>query len=147
MNSIKLLLIPFLILFSSCAIQGDYIKIGDSKINIIKVAESKEDMYQGLSNIESICANCGMLFHYEDKAQRAYVMRNMLFPLDMIWIADGVVVDIHENLETEGERTTNVYKPKELMDEVLEVNAGFVKQNKIEIGDKLVYRIKQFDEN
>jgi len=147
MKIARLLLVFLFIFLSACSSQRDYIKINNTKIEIIKVAKSHDDKYQGLSFKKSICENCGMLFVYDDKKERGYVMRNMLFPLDMIWIANGEVININKNLLPEGGKTKNVYMSGSEMDSVLEVNAGFSSQHNIKVGDKIIYQIENFNEN
>jgi uncharacterized membrane protein (UPF0127 family) len=62
-------------------------------------------------------------------------MKGMNFPLDFIWIRENKVVDITENAPAETKTIPSIYKPKEPVDMVLEVNAGVVKKDKIKIGD------------
>lgn len=104
----------------------------------IEIANNPIEYYNGLSNRESICNSCGMLFIFPDKKIRNFVMRNMKFPLDIIWISDDKIVGFDENLAPEGSKPKNLYNSEEPVDLVLEVNAGFVEKNKISIND-IVY--------
>ena len=63
-------------------------------------------------------------------------MKGMEFPLDMIWIRDGRVIGYEENVPVVTSGTLPTYAPKELINMVLEVNAGFVGQNSIKVGDE-----------
>ncbi len=64
----------------------------------------------------------------------------MLFNLDFIWIADGKVVDLTENVSAPS--ASNHYQvariqPKVPVDMVLEVNQGFIKDNKISVNNHI----------
>lgn len=108
--------------------------IGGHKI-IVEIADTDEKRYQGLSNRENLCPDCGMLFVWPEKAERAFVMRDMKIKLDIIWINNGKVVKIDENLAPEGSLPINLYKSPGPVDYVLEVNAGFTKKNNIKVND------------
>jgi uncharacterized membrane protein (UPF0127 family) len=70
-------------------------------------------------------------------------MKDMLFNLDLIWIKNGLVVDITKNaLAPEVNTKLNelpLYKPNSDIDMVLEVNSGWTDKNNIRIGDQLTY--------
>ncbi|MFA5125118.1 MAG: DUF192 domain-containing protein [Patescibacteria group bacterium] len=102
------------------------------KVEIVDTAVSRVN---GLSGRESLCASCGMLFVYDNSAKRAFWMKNMNFPLDIIWLNDNRAVGFSEALEPEGEEPSRTYASPEPVDMVLEVNAGFVAKNGIKAGD------------
>jgi uncharacterized membrane protein (UPF0127 family) len=91
--------------------------------------------YLGLSNRESLCANCGMLFAFPDKQIREFVMRDMKFPLDIIFINDNKIINIAENLPPEGAKPLNIYASSKIANNVLEIPAGFCQKNGIKAGD------------
>ena len=67
-------------------------------------------------------------------------MKGMLIPIDIIWINDGKVSLINENVPQPAtpdvpESNLPSYSPKDPIDYVLEVMAGFSKENKIKVGD------------
>ena len=104
----------------------------------IEVADSPEKQYKGLSNRPSICSDCGMLFVFKDRSPRTFVMREMEFPLDIVWI-DGVrVVGAAKDLPPEGKNYSKRYDSGEDVDRVLELNAGTVERDNINIGDNVV---------
>ena len=65
--------------------------VTDVRINqhLIKteIARTPYQFYQGLSKRARICVDCGMLFVFSDFDERTFVMRDMNFPLDIIFIA------------------------------------------------------------
>jgi len=113
------------------------------KVNgrIIKVEESSSalDQYLGLSNRPSLCADCGMLFIFPDKQEREFVMRKMNFPLDIIFLNDGKIINIAANLKPEGDNPAIRYKSLSPADKVLELNGGYSEKYGIKAGDTVIY--------
>lgn len=67
----------------------------------VAVADTHEEQYQGLSNTEALSPDTGMLFVYAEEAERTFVMREMNYPIDMVFIgADRTITTIH-HAETE----------------------------------------------
>jgi hypothetical protein len=115
------------------------VEIGNQKLNV-EVAQTDLTRQQGLSGRESLAQNDGMLFVFPSVGRYAFWMKGMRFPLDFIWIKDNQVVEITANAPTE----PNVpdaglfrYLPKEEVDSMIEVNAGWAKTNKIKVGDEI----------
>ena len=107
--------------------------------NVIKAetADSVLTQYHGLSNRPSLCPDCGMLFNFPDFQEREFVMRDMEFPLDIIFIADGKIINIAANLPPEGHEPSVIYKSNGPADQVLEVNGGYAEQKGIKVGDMI----------
>ncbi len=67
----------------------------------------------------------------------------MHFNLDMLWLAENKVVDITYNAkkpsEAEFDNPKARYFSKVPVDKVIEVNAGWVKENGIKLGDEVKY--------
>ena len=78
-----------------------------------------------------------MLFVFSDKQERIFVMRNMYFPLDIIWIDGDKIVNISKNLLPKGPRPEVFYHSDAPVDYVLEVNAGLADKFNFKIGDKV----------
>lgn len=92
----------------------------------------------GLSGRSSLCALCGMVFVFRQAQIQNFWMKEMKFPLDMIFIRDHKVVEIVENVPVKkpaGE--TPRVRSQEPADMVLEVNAGFVVKNHVALGDEV----------
>jgi hypothetical protein len=100
-----------------------------------EIANNPYSRYRGLSGREELCADCGMLFVFPQKANETFVMRNMKFALDIIWISDNEIIKIDKNLVPEGAIPKNFYSSGESVDYVLEVNGGFADGNNIKAGD------------
>lgn len=82
------------------------------------------EQYRGLSGREYLCADCGLLFVFPDSAPRSFVMREMNFPLDIIFINDGRIINIEAEAQPEGIDPENFYLSAGSADMVLEVPAG-----------------------
>ena len=68
-------------------------------------------------------------------------MKDMKFPIDIIWIQGNEVVDIAPNLPVVAAEFLSTYEPKVPANYVLEVNAGFVEEHGIKVGDNIEIRI------
>ncbi|OGF22159.1 hypothetical protein A2Y83_00970 [Candidatus Falkowbacteria bacterium RBG_13_39_14] len=101
----------------------------------IEVADTPAKRYLGLSNRDYLCSECGMLFIFADKEAREFVMREMEFNLDIIWISDGRIVKIDKDLPAEGEKYEKIYSSGTKVDMVLELNAGYCDGHGIKVGD------------
>lgn len=94
----------------------------------------------GLSNQASMPTTSGMLFVFEQAQRHAFWMKDMLFPLDIVWIYNNKVVDISSNLPTPSagiaDEQLQLYQPKTAANYVLEINAFEAKD--VKIGDEVV---------
>jgi len=118
-------------------------RISTIKINqqIIKaeIVSNASDQYSGLSNRVSLCADCGMLFVFPDKQDREFVMRNMNFPLDIIFLDNGKIINIAANLKPEGNSPVTRYKSLAPANQVLELNGGYSEKYGVKAGDMVIY--------
>ncbi len=101
----------------------------------VELADTLEKHIQGLSDKEELID--GMLFLFDERQIRSFWMKNMHFPIDIIWIDDEKIVNISKNLPPEGENPKKTYSSIYPVYYVLEVNAGFCEQNNISIGDRV----------
>ena len=108
----------------------------NNKIINVELAKTSSQHIQGLSNRSSLDAYSGMLFIFADKQIRSFWMKEMEFPLDIIWILDNKIVGIESNVPIP-ENINNLpsYLSPESVNYVLEINAGFAEKNNIKIGD------------
>lgn len=131
--------ILFIFIYSKKAekLGNGYVKI-NNKIIAVEIASSEAQHYQGLSNRADLCLDCGMLFVFPDYQIRKFVMRNMNFPLDIIFINDGKIINIEKNLAPEGINPNKIYQSVLTADKVLEVNGNYCDTNNIKIGDNII---------
>jgi uncharacterized protein len=109
-------------------------------INIpVEIADETEEQRQGLSGRGSLDEGSGLLFIFPDKQVRVFWMKDMFFPLDIIWIADNKIIKTDENLPPGGKSPAEKYNSVRPANYVLEVNAGFVARHGLKVGDDIKY--------
>lgn len=118
------------------------ITVGSTKVDA-QIAGTADRRAKGLSGVTSLKENGGMLFVFDTKSViPAFWMKDMLIPLDIIWIGSGRVVRIDKNVPvpTPGtaDNSLRTYSPGQPIDYVLEVGAGFSDKNKIKVGDTII---------
>ncbi len=107
----------------------------------LTVVRSERDRMNGLSGRRSLDRDDGMLFVFEEKDRHSFWMKNMNFPLDIIYIDDNKVVDIKKNAQPISEEDTSptIYTPSRPANYVLEVNAGVADEYKITVGSTISF--------
>lgn len=119
---------------------GKMIRIGQTLVKV-ELARQPAELLQGLSGRESIGLDQGMLFLFDRAEAHRFWMKDMLFPLDFVWINDGQVVEITSNVPPPipGGSRPAILIPREFVKQVLEVNGGWVASHDIGVGDKVDY--------
>jgi uncharacterized membrane protein (UPF0127 family) len=80
-----------------------------------------------------------MLFVYQEEGAHSFWMKNMRFPLDIIWIdRNNRIVDIYE-FALPCKDFCKTITPRANAKLVLEVNAGFIAKNRIRVGNKVIF--------
>ncbi len=101
----------------------------------IEIVDTAAKRIQGLSNRTSLADQSGMLFIFPQPGRHSFWMKDMNFPLDFIWIRSGRVVQISTNVPATQPAVT--LTPDSLVDQVLEIPAGFIDKNGIKVGDEV----------
>ncbi|ELZ29857.1 hypothetical protein C474_12511 [Halogeometricum pallidum JCM 14848] len=103
----------------------------------VRVADSYEKRYTGLSDTESLGADEGMLFVHDEEGEYAYVMREMAFPLDIVFVdANGTITRIHHaELPSEGASGDDLTRYRGTGKYVLEVPYGYTNETGVDVGD------------
>jgi uncharacterized membrane protein (UPF0127 family) len=127
--------IPFLKNLTSKAT----IEINNIEIDV-DIADSVALQTKGLSGRSVLNEEEGMLFIFPDDKIRYFWMKDMLFPIDIIWIdKEGRIIGIEENApKPEGstpDYKLSIYSSPKPVPYVLEVNAGFSERNNIKVND------------
>lgn len=116
------------------------IEIDETLINA-EIADDPAKRSKGLGGRESLASQSGMLFIFDRKDLFSFWMKNMKFPIDILWVRDGEIVDIDEEVPppTPGtnDKDLKIYQPNQAVNMVLEVNSGFAKHQNIKVGDKI----------
>ena len=101
----------------------------------IEVAETPDQLHQGLMFRDSMAEDAGMLFLLGTEDVASFWMRNTFLPLDMLFIArDGRISNIHRNAAP---GSTAIISSTVPVIAVLEVNAGITGRLGIHAGDRV----------
>ena len=103
----------------------------------VELAKTMEEWQNGLMYRTSLPENQGMLFVFQDNQERAFWMKNVVIPLDMVFIDnEGIIHNIISNAVPgdESQRRSNGPVPY-----VLEINGGVAEKLGIEVGDKVIH--------
>lgn len=116
-------------------------KIGENTVKIT-LAKTQEERAKGLSGVSSLPADQGMLFVFDQKDTfPSFWMKDMVIPIDIIWMNDEKVAKIDKNIGPPAAETLDknlkLFRPDKPIDYVLEVNAGFSDKNNIKTGDSV----------
>ncbi len=104
----------------------------------VEIANSSKAQAQGLMGREQLNENAGMLFVYEDDAQRFFWMKNTRIPLSLAFIdKSGEVLEIiHLQPHKPGTRIPS-YRSRHKVRQVLEVNQGWFLRNGFGLGARV----------
>ena len=108
----------------------------------VDVAVTPKEKEIGLGNRDSLASDHGLLFVYDHKEMFSFWMKNMRFPIDIIWIDEQTIVDITRSVPVSDNPVSDlpIYHPIAPIDKVLEVNAGIADIYGISIGDKIIIK-------
>lgn len=113
----------------------------NNKTFALYVAKSGKDKEIGLSKYNKISENQGMIFQFEKDGFYPFWMKEMKFPIDIIYINDGKIVTVYKNVPTPSSSNPSppIYTNLEPADTVLEVNAGLSQKYNFKEGDKVSF--------
>ena len=106
------------------------------------IADNRSLKVLGLSETDVLPPNRGMVFVFDSEADRTFVMTNMSFGIDIVFIdANGTITEIHhapkpapdEDGSSQGYRGNGQY--------VLEVNEHWTTEHEIETGDRVEFEL------
>jgi len=115
------------------------IKIKNQQFKLY-IAKTSQEKQIGLSQKKSIPQEYGMLFPFEKPDYHSFWMKNMQFPIDIIYIKSNKIVDIFSSVQPPAKPTDNIeiIKPSEPSDTVLEINQGLSKKYSFQKGDTVI---------
>lgn len=106
----------------------------------VDLADSMLSQSQGLSGRPSLPEDNGMLFMFRVPFSYGFWMKDMQFPIDIVWVRKGHITGFAENAEPELRKSMfrlKQYYPSGAIDQALEVNAGTVKKYGFAVGDEV----------
>jgi len=117
--------------------------VGDQRI-AIEVVRTPEEQRLGLGERASLDWGKGMLFQYEKAIFPKFWMKGMRFDIDIIWIRDGRIIEISNQVPHVPGQNGPTVTPRSLADSVLEVPSGFAQANRLHPGQSV--KIELFGE-
>lgn len=135
---LKILGLFLIFLFLSACSNGMVdLKINEKKIRA-EIAADAISKAKGLSDREELCKNCGMVFVFGEESKHTFWMKDMNFPLDIIYVNNDQIVEIFDNVQIYNDlgEFTEIF-PNKSADKVLELNAGWCEKNNVLVGDKI----------
>ena len=106
----------------------------------IEVADTPAKRELGLGERDALPADQGMYFPFGASQRWVFWMKGMRFPIDIIWIQDGKVVDIAESVPVPDGLPLQTYAPSGPAEAVLELNAGVAREIGLQPGDDVLLR-------
>lgn len=101
-----------------------------------EMVSTPQALTRGLSGRENLNDGSGMLFVFNTSGKHSFWMKDMKFPIDIIWIDENLrVVDLKADVPPES--YPELFTPRMPSRYVLEVQSGFVEAHKISIGDAI----------
>jgi len=113
------------------------LKIGAVTFNV-EVADTDAKRTQGLSGREGLAEDQGMLFVFDKEGYYGFWMKDMKFPVDMIWLSKDKKVTHIEN-DVSPQTYPEVFNSPAPSLYVLEVSAGFSAKNNIQVGELVAF--------
>jgi len=105
----------------------------------LEIADTDDARRVGLGGHAPLHLDEGMLFVFTSDGIYPFWMNGMTFPLDIIWLDDGKVVDVATLAAPKtGDLVPAAHAPTVKADMVLELNAGRAKQLGVEPGSIVI---------
>lgn len=112
------------------------IKVGvGSRHYTLYVADDEQKKLRGLSNIDGLKEEYGMIFVFSKPDYYYFWMKNMKFSLDFIFLNKNKIVDIVENVKPN--TYPNYIISKKPFDMVIELNEGQIKKAGVYVGSNI----------
>ena len=107
----------------------------------VEVADTVEKRSLGLGKRSGLENGWGMLFVFEKRKQHGFWMKNMEFPLDIIWLDNHRIAYILRNVQpAKSGVIPPVMTPPVAGNFVLEIDAGRADELKLQVGQRLKYQ-------
>ena len=106
----------------------------------VLIANKPNEWVLGLMYIRHLDKNAGLLM-IMPQAKVAIWMKNMLMPIDCIYIENNKVVRVYNDLPVCEIKNCKQYYSKSVVNKVLEINAGIAKEYGIRKNDEIKLKI------
>jgi uncharacterized protein len=111
----------------------------NGRVILLEVARTPEQQSIGLMNRTDLATNRGMLFVFSPPRPVSFWMKNTLIPLDMIFVSNGVVKHVGQQiLPCAGDPCPSYGPdPSTEIDGVIELRGGRATELRLKVGDRL----------
>lgn len=119
----------------------DTLQVNGEEFNV-GIADTPDKRALGLGGCPELQNNEGLLFTFENPKKTAFWMKDMVMPIDIIWIAGEKVVGIEHNVqppEDVADKDLPTYTSPQEVDSVLEIAAQESKKRGIEVGSEISF--------
>lgn len=148
----RLLLLVLAVLTAGCS-AAESSNYGSGSVTIInqdservsfrvEVPKTSDGFMKGLMFRESLPAGSGMLFIYPDSALRSFWMKNMLIPLDIIFIDENLTVRKVVHAVPCVKEPCEIYSSGSEAKYVLEINENLAERRSIKEGGRVVIDVR-----
>lgn len=129
------ILVTAMLAISPKKISQPKVVLGNVEV-FVEIADTVDLRAKGLSGHKKLGTNEGMFFIFPEPGQHGFWMRDMLFPIDIIWLDSMYrIVDVSKNATPES--YPKIFVPRAFAQYVLEVPSGFFDEHKLKIGNML----------
>lgn len=126
------------------AVTSTQVKINNLAITA-EVAKTPQTREKGLSQRENLPQNFGMLFVFGAQDRYRFWMKDVKFPLDMIWIdSEKKIADISHSAQPQPNTPENllrIYQSAVPVKYVLELYGGTAEGNNLRIADQVQFQL------
>jgi uncharacterized membrane protein (UPF0127 family) len=107
------------------------------------LAVTQEQMAKGLAVKDELEENESMLFVFGEPSRHSFWMKDMKFPIDILWLdSDGKVVHIEKNLQPcLSVLVCTNYSPNTDSQYVLETVSGFTQRHNVNVGTDIDFKL------
>ncbi|MCX6781462.1 MAG: DUF192 domain-containing protein [Candidatus Magasanikbacteria bacterium] len=105
-----------------------------------RVADTVYKRTHGLGGTSVLVGHDAMLFVFPVKDRYSFWMKDVSYPIDIVWFADGKIIDVASRVPpvpTDVSISLPTYKPRLAADRVVELPSGTAERLQLKIGDPI----------
>lgn len=118
--------------------EKSFVRVGSANLTV-EISQEKNEWEKGLSGRDSLSQGTGMLFRFPREHLPVFWMKDMKFPIDIVWIKNGTILSIEQDVPPPQDTELPTFSPPQPVDTVLEVPAGFAAESGWEPGTPINY--------
>ena len=119
------------------------VRLPNGTMLAIEIADTPETRERGLSFRRTLPEGRGFLFVFPEKGRPIFWMKDMKFPIDILWLNDGKIMDFITQAPPFGSLPPIQYLPEADANQVLEIPSGAFEAYGLKLGDQLDIRFPE----